>query len=270
MINERGMFAISSPMKLLILEDDVEVVNEYYNIISSRHSGLIKLTDTNCSDTCVKLLLSDRSDGVIVDIELHRGTGSGVSFLSQLHDIEPRPIIFVTTNVLPDKLYEDYRKMGADMIYHKWQRNHTPGLVLNDIYQLWKARILDSARGFGVQRESAEDRNARIRNTIADELDTIGVSMTLVGRTYLSDAVFLMLTGEVKSYDKVLAKVAMLSGKKYETIYRAIQTAIQRLWDGSKIEHLAKNYTAHIDIKSGYPTPVEFISYYTEKINRYI
>ena len=54
--------------------------------------------------------------------------------------------------------------------------------------------------------------------------------------------------------------------KSEKSIERAMQNAIKRAWDTNDIDTLLRHYTAYIRPDKGFPTLMEFICYYANKI----
>jgi hypothetical protein len=62
--------------------------------------------------------------------------------------------------------------------------------------------------------------------------------------------------------------VAISRKSSYSAIIRTMQTAINNAWESTAIEDLNVHYTARIDIRTGVPSPTEFIHFYADKIHK--
>ncbi len=259
---------IEKPMPLLLIEDneeDVRIFNEY--IKTRLDVKLIK--STNSSYEGLDITKTYNPEGIILDLELHKGEGSGLSFLEKMKKIELdfKPIVVVTTNVSSDIIYNHIRELGADFIYYKKQKDYSPELVINSIVSL--REILYSNNKINKKttvRESQKETEEKLKNIINNELDLIGISAHLKGRKYFEDAIFYLLTNRENG------SVFYFLANKYKvgnsSIGRAMQTAINYAWKTSAIDDLLIHYKARINYETGVPTPTEFIYYYAEKIGK--
>jgi hypothetical protein len=115
---------------------------------------------------------------------------------------------------------------------------------------------------------SPEEQHKRITARIDSELDLIGISARYKGRAYLHEAVFLLLCKDENASEAVINQVAARRKSSCSAIIRAMQTAINKAWRISSIEDLQRYYTARVDVKTGVPSPSDFIHYYAGKIRR--
>jgi len=272
----KGLIAMDAarPMPLLLIEDNPAECMEFVNCV--RHRTDIRFVGlTGSGFEGLRLLKSRRPECVILDLELKKGTGSGLQFLADLRNerIMPRPIVVVTTNSASELVYDHVHDNGADLVFFKRQADYSPEMVIGTLLALRKflrtvryGDIPDDLR----TAESPEERRARILERIDVELDLIGIDLRYKGRTYLRKAIFLLLTKEKNTSDAVFYQVASDCKTAYSSVIRAVQTAINRAWDNSGIEDLQAHYTARISIHTGVPSPTEFIHYYAHKIRRSI
>jgi DNA-binding NarL/FixJ family response regulator len=262
----------NKPMPLLLVEDDAAECIRFKDCASNR-TDITFVGMTGSSAEGVQTVKTRLPEGVILDLELHRGKGSGLQFLADLKDapLSLRPIIVVTTNSSSGVVYRHVHDAGADLVFYKRQADYSPDLVLNTLLAL--RRSLYSGRHDGVPEdlqtiESPEERRDRVMERISAELNLIGVGMRYKGRAYLEEAIFLLLNKDKRSSEAVLYTVCRRLRVSYSSVIRAMQTAINKAWDSSSIEDLEKHYTARVSIHTGVPAPTDFIHYYADKIRK--
>jgi len=260
---------MNRPMALLLVEDDKTDCDRFVKIVNDKYKKHVRFIDiTDSSTYAVKSVIHYMPDGVILDLELHKGEGSGIEFLKGIENVDPKPIIVVTTNTPSNLVYNLVRDMGVDFVYYKRQKTYNPEIVISNMLDLWAVQEIDDDDT--VEKpivNSQEDIYERIKKEISNELDLLGVGIKYKGREYIQEAVFLMVSGKVKTYDELLNKVSYNAGVTYPSVIRAIQTAIFNTWDGTKKEIISKYYTAPIDVRIGVPSPTEFIHFYVDKIS---
>lgn len=264
---------IEKPMPLLLIEDNEEEVSCFRNYIETRNDVKL-LKDTNSSYTGLEYTKTYMPEGIILDLELHNGEGSGISFLEDLQKVKMdfKPLIVVTTNVSSSIIYTHIRELGADFIFYKKQSDYSPEMVINSMVSLRETLYSskNNVKKIKTTTETPSEHEERLKDRIDNELDVIGVSTHLKGRKYLFDAIFYLLTNTDKDCDSVFSYVAKTHKLGNSSISRAMQTAINYAWRTSSIEDLEKYYTARINYHTGVPTPTEFVYYYDEKIRKLI
>lgn len=254
---------MQNPMTILLIEDDKNLCNAFEKTISSRNDVSL-VAKTNSSVEALKLVKTHKFEAIIVDLELHYGTGSGFDFLKELKamNMSVNPIIVVNTNIISDVVYEKIHKGFADMIFYKKQKDYSPKLVIDSLVLLRRNESIDTVQ----ITETPEDRDKMISDFINSELNLIGINYKLKGRQYIYEAILYILKDEENS--KEISAFQYLANEHKlltSSISRAIQTAINEAWRTSAIEDLRKYYTAKINYHTGVPTPTEFIYYYVEK-----
>lgn len=254
---------MQNPMSLLLIEDDEKLCKAFEEAISNRKDVSL-ISKTNSSLEALKLVKTHKFEGIIVDLELHYGSGSGFDFLKQLKNmkISSNPIVVVNTNIISDVVYEKIHKGLADMIFYKKQKDYSPKLVIDSLVLLRRNDSVDSV----TIDESLQDKEKVLSDFINTELNLVGINYKLKGRQYIYEAILYILNNEEES--QKFSAIQFLANKNKlltSSISRAIQTAINEAWRTSAIEDLKKYYTAKINYHTGVPTPTEFIYYYVEK-----
>lgn len=261
----------SKPMPLLLIEDDIADCIKFQKLAELK-PDITFVGITNSSDEGLMLLTSRLPQGVILDLQLTKGKGTGLQFLAELNkiDLAIRPIVIVTTSNQSPLLQKQVEGMGVDWVFCKSQSGYSAEMVIDTMLTLRES--LYTVTREGVQNnlltlESPEDRRARIYKRIDTELDLIGVSSRYKGRGYLRDAIYLQIHSG-KSGGSMIEQVAVAHKTSYSTISRVIQTAINNAWDSAGIDELKVHYTARISMKTGVPSAPDFIHFYAEKIGK--
>ena len=225
-------------------------------------------TDRSCRRSAC-LTEKYRPNAVVLDLELQKGSGSGIEYLMGLEKLalKTRPYIAVVTNNVSQYTHAAARRCGADYIFLKTQSDYSVPMVMRFLRSM-VAAIPDIALQKEMDNPAAkqkieEDYRRRLRQTINRELDMVGISHRAVGRDYLCDAIE-MICHKRQTY--ICAEVAKKYKKSDPSVERAMQNAINSAWRKTDIETLEKCYTAPISSEKGVPTLMEFIFYYADKV----
>ncbi len=255
-------------MKVLLIEDDENECAMYRRIIESNDK--IKLVAiTNSSSVAIKYVNNYKPDGIILDLELTNGEGSGFDFIEKLKEqkLDKYPKIVVTTNIYSDSVYNFLHKNKIDFIFYKNQVTYSRENVLSTLLLLNSYENSNKMIDFSFNDN--EVNNDKLSDLINKELDLIGISTHLKGRKYLFDAIYFIIEND--GNDENVPIIRFLVGKykkSSSTISRAMQNAILHAWRISSLEDLSALYTARINYETGVPTPTEFIYYYSDKIKK--
>jgi DNA-binding NarL/FixJ family response regulator len=252
-------------LSILLIEDEPI---ECHNIIEyAELKDDVQLVGvTNNIDKALEYVTGSLPDAIILDLELHKGHGDGLTFLNLLRELKlPYPIyILVTTNNISHITHDGARKMGADFIMVKSQDDYSAKRVIEFLCSL--KNIIHSNKKTtlrSVTADSIERKKQKNKNRVIVELERIGIAPNVLGRKYLIETILLLIDGQSED---VTATVAMKYDKSVASVERAMQNAIEKAWKVSCIEDLSKYYTARIHSVRGVPTMTEFIYYYAEKI----
>lgn len=254
------------PLKVMLIEDEVDECNRYKDIIDKRNDiNLVAVT--NSSTKAIEYVKHYKPDAVILDLELNKGEGSGFEFIENMakQSMTKRPNIVVTTNVCSDSVYDFCHKNQIDFIFYKKQVNYSQEKIL-DTLLLLSGYENEKIVEYEVDEKVEEDK---IMDKINKELELIGISSHLQGKKYLCDAIYFVINND-KS-DSKISIIQHLVGKykkSNSTISRAMQNAILHAWRISSLEDLTTYYTARINYETGVPTPTELIYYYADRIKK--
>lgn len=264
---------IEKPMSILLIEDDEFEVQNFLEYLKTRNDAEI-IKYTNSSYEGIKNTKMYVPEGIILDLELHKGEGSGINFLEELQKtkLEFRPLIVVTTNISSNIVYNHIHELGADFIFYKKQSDYSPEMVINSMISLRETLFSNKTNNAKARTttETPIEYENRIKDKINNELDLIGIANHLRGRKYLFDAIFYLLEDNSESKDSVFYYLANEYKVGNSSISRAMQTAINYAWRISSIDDLMTYYTARINHQTGVPTPTEFVYYYADKIRKYL
>lgn len=264
------MVKINTKLSVLLVEDDPQTCREIIEYIDSLED--IDIADvTNNSEKAASIIRYSLPDAVILDLELHQGSGNGLLLLKALQTNSPAkvPYILVTTNNSSAITYEAARQLGADFILSKHQADYTPQTAV-DFLRMMKSVIkgrTPKETSHAEVFESPEAQSKRLARRISVELDRIGISTKASGYQYLIMAIQITMQ---KHTTKVCDVIGKQYGKTESSVERAMQNAIARAWKSMPIETLLSLYTARISSEKGAPTVTEFIYYYANKLKNEI
>lgn len=254
------------PMSLLLLEDDVNTVNDFKKYVDSRNDVILVAT-TASSNEALKLAKKYRPEGIIVDLELQDGSGSGFDFLVNLRSsvLDFSPLVVVNTNVHSPSIYKNIHDGFADLIFCKQQQDYSFELVINAM--LFSRNYTDNSYTTIVQN-SEEEQQKRISKIINTELDSIGINPKLKGRRYIFDAINFMINEDESKFSEIspLQYVASKNNMFSSSIGRGIQTAINDAWKKTPIEDLEHLYTAKVNPNTGVPSAMELVFFFYNKV----
>ena len=260
----------SKPMKLLIIEDDINDCNNFINCVKNREDvEIVAITDSDIEG--LKYVKTKRPEGIVLDLELNNSTTGNtdcLEFLSNLKklNLNYQPIIIVTTHVNSKRTYDILHRNGVDLILYKDHPNYSSEYVLNKFFSLRQSNPQQTAERI---TECLKENENKISDCIYHELDLIGVVSKLKGRQYIHDAI-LYLIQTPDSNLNVIQYLTKIHKKSGNTITNGIQNAIIHAWRVSSIDDLTRYYTAKVNYETGIPTPMEFIYYYVDKIKKMI
>ena len=256
-----------NPMKILIIEDDLDDCNKFKNCVKNRNDiEIVAITDSDIE--ALQLVKVKHPEGIVLDLELNKGTSGStdsLEFLNKLKELNLKyePIVIVTTHISSKRTYEVLHKNGAELILYKDHPKYSQNHVLNSFITLRKSSDKDSTN----IQETLENEEEKILNLIDSELNLIGIAPKMVGREYVKDAILYLIQNNEDKIN-VIQYLINKYKKSSTTITNGIQNAINYAWRISPTEDLEKYYKARINYTTGVPTPMEFIYYYVEKIKK--
>ena len=256
-----------NPMKILIIEDDLDDCNKFKNCVKNRNDiEIVAITDSDIE--ALQLVKVKHPEGIVLDLELNKGTSGStdsLEFLNKLKELNLKyePIVIVTTHISSKRTYEVLHKNGAELILYKDHPKYSQNHVLNSFMTLRKSSDKNSTN----IQETLGNEEEKILNLIDSELNLIGIAPKMVGREYIKDAILYLIQNNEDKIN-VIQYLINKYKKSSTTITNGIQNAINYAWRISPTEDLEKYYKARINYTTGVPTPMEFIYYYVEKIKK--
>jgi len=253
-------------LKLLLVEDDPVECAQYVSYVTPLDDVRL-IGVTNNAYSALELVRDNIPDVIILDIELHKGSGNGVTFLASLREKHPNltPYTLVTTNNVSQITHHQVRELGADFVMLKTQEDYSAKVVIDYIRALRVTlhKIQKQKRERGELPEiPPEERAKRLRLRISAEVDKIGLSPKMRGRTYLVEAIMM----KIDDQQNIIKTIAKKNEKTDASVERAMQNAINKAWSIMNTEDLENLYTARINPEKGVPTLSEFIWHYTNKL----
>lgn len=257
---------MENPLTVLLVEDDrkdCEMFERYIDTVEDiRLIGVI-----NNENEALEHVKNSLPDAVILDLELHKGSGNGISFLEILGTmgLNPSPYILVTTHNISRITHERVRQLGADFVMVKSQEDYGADNVI-ELLRLHKQIIHDRRKKTRSKYNSVEilpfEKRKRQETRVSAEIDKIGISPRAVGRAYLIETIIYLIDGQTDYVSEVAHKYK----KTNASVQRAMQNAIDRAWCTTHPEDLLIYYTSRIRSDKGVPTVMEFIYHYANKL----
>ncbi|MCL2383576.1 MAG: response regulator [Oscillospiraceae bacterium] len=255
----------SNPMTFMILEDDIEMINNFEEFTKNRDD--IKLiAKTNSSFEAIKLAKKVKPEAIIVDLELPHGDGTGFEFLTELRNAELNftPLVIVYTKVKPGMVYDGIHEGYSDLVFYK---------VKTPIEYLINSMLMSRKNSAQLISETLQDmENKRISELVNAELDAIGLSHKHNGREHIFQSILLMLEKKPKTPREFspLPYLANQYNMYTSNLTRDVRTAINFAWLNTPVEKLEENYVAPMHMETCMPTPMELIYYYYKKVKELI
>ncbi len=269
-------------VRVILVEDDIKECEKIKNAVDKR-KDIKFIAITNSSTEAIAEVKSLKPDGIILDLELTKGEGSGFQFIEEIRKMKlsKMPKIIVSTNVYSDSVYDYLHENKVDFIFYKKQENYTIENLINTMVLLSGYSNESSEPSTSSEKaifkidETEITEEARLENQISikinEELDIVGVGRHLQGRKYFHDSIkYLILNPQDDGKASIIQILSNKYKKSSSTINRAMQNAIMYAWRITPISELEKIYTAKVNYLTGVPTPTEFIYFYVNKIKKEI
>lgn len=261
----------AKPMKILIIEDDINDCNNFIECAKTRNDiEIVAITDSDIDG--LRYAKTLRPEGIVLDLELNNSLSGNVDSLDFVTDLqalnlEYMPIVIVTTHVNSKRTYDILHRKGVDFILYKDHPKYSANLVLNHFISMRQAENVQSTQK-NVE-EILKDRKSKISSCINKELELVGITSKLKGKQYIHDAILYLIEND-NDNSNLIAYLSKIHKKSATTITNGIQNAIFHAWRITPVEDLTRHYTARVNYETGVPTPMEFIYYYKDKIKMMI
>lgn len=257
---------MNKPLSVLIVEDDQCACTRLIEYADTKDNVTI-IGATNNTTKALEYIRNYLPDAIILDLELHFGSGSGLQLLQDMHQLQLDllPFILITTNNSSAVTYEYARQLGADYILYKHQEDYSEALVINFLLTMKNViqNRMPQIRNVMSFTQPPAEKEKQLVKRISTELNFVGISPKAVGYQYLIDAILIAIEKKTQNISTIIGE---RYGKTEGSVERAMQNAISRAWRSTDIDDLIIHYTARINSDKGVPTVTEFIYYYASKI----
>ena len=226
MILERDVVFMSNKIiSILLVEDNKQDCAKFIKYIKSRND--IKLVGTTDSDIeALELIKKTLPDVLILDIELHNGSGNANSFglIENLQKIKlnKKPKIIVNTIVSSNTVYDYLHNNGVDLIFYKKQKKYSIENIINTITLLNKDEISFQTR-VAYSEESISENIVKEEESLTDQMrhyrfrNTVTV-LELMNSYYDPKSVLYLPKIEIKDGEiKEKEAVVFKEGKRWES-----------------------------------------------------
>lgn len=251
-------------LTVLLIEDDAFACKELEAYFDTCEDMQL-IGCTGHANIGLSLVSAHLPNVILLDLELHRGSGNGFMFLKALqdHPVSNPPYIIVTTQNMSDATLSQVRELGADLILTKYDDFYSPEYVGSTIRLMEAGIARKNTTLMQMPNVTPERAENQLKLRVQRELELIGINPKNKGYAYLTDAIQIYMEDSSIHISRALVQNYKKSEKSIE---RAMQNAIKRAWDTNDIDILYKYYTAYIRPDKGYPTLMEFICYYSNRI----
>ncbi len=260
------------PMPLLMVEDDVSMCRSFIDC-ADRRNDIVFVGMTGSSDEGMRIVKDRLPEGIILDLELNWGRGSGLDFLKEMKtaNLPFYPAIVVITRNRSELVSETLHAYGIEWVFCKKKEDYSPDMVIGHLLDLRPFIHIANRGGLPSDLrtlETPEEVRNRLTRRIDTELNIIGIPPGFKGGPYLREAIFLLIGKDKNDSETVFYEIAEKFRNSYNNVIRNMQSAINFAWKNNDIDTLERNYTAHIRGKVGVPSPTEFVHYYANKIRQ--
>lgn len=249
-------------MKIMLVEDDPQD-RDSFRVATSRIPYFAIVYETGSEQEALDFLLTHTVDVIILDIDLEEG--DGVSFLDSLAEQKiDKPYIAVVTNNSSAITLGYVRDHGADYIYRKDNRMYTPEKVLGVIEKTFPYRkVVLHQQNMEREDEYCREKDDYFkREYIENALLDMGFKRELIGFTYITDAVMILMdysgiTPRLTS--EVYPEIARKRNTSKESVERSIRHAIESTFKRTSKPKLRHFYPYRYDQTKGRPSNGEFL-----------
>ncbi len=257
-------------LKILLVEDDEDECRAIIDKIDADPENFKLAGVTNNPETAVKYVVERNPDAVILDLELHHGSGDGLTFLKLLKErgVKKPNFVVVTTHNISRITHVAARSLGADFIITKSQNDYSANSALNLLLTIKSSVFIENQiANYEPPKPTPAERNIQIHRKVYSELTKIGVHSRCTGYPYLVAAIEKVVDEPPVNLNRFISE---MFGKSEDNVAHAMQNTINRAWKNTDTRALYNNYNAPIDPAKGVPTVKEFVFYYAEKIKNEI
>ena len=259
---------MKNKLTLLLIEDDPIACKELQDYFETCEDMTLMET-TNDANLGLKLVCSHLPNVVLLDLELHHGSGNGFMFLNDLNKLQltHTPYIIVTTQNMSEVTLEQARLLGADFILTKYDASYSPEYIASTIRIMHGAILRKNTSVAQLVNATPAQVENLVERRIQREMELIGINPKNKGFNYLVDSIYNYMQDPSINLSRALVDKYSKSEKSIE---RAMQNAINRAWRNTDIDELLTHYKARIRSDKGVPTLTEFIHYYAKTVKGHL
>lgn len=259
---------VSTTLTILIVEDD-HAACQAYRTHSDECDDIRLVGVTGYADKALELIRDHLPQAIILDLELQKGSGSGLDVLNGITQMQlaVNPFVLIVTNNVSAVIQRRARQYENLYIISKHQRDYSEKHCLDFLRGI--SEDIQEQYHNGSSKLTSEEPPAQQRDRLVDrihaELNNVYINHRVLGYKYLTDGILMTMQAPRQNLCEELAKQY---GKSTPSVIRAMENAIKRAWRIADIDALAVNYTARIIPEKGVPTLMEFVTYYADKLKK--
>lgn len=248
-------------LNILLVDDETEHCQLYIDYIRSSSCPHLLYVSNGCSDAIDKVN-SYEPDVIILDLEFHHSDGDGILFMETLQTLELQklPYIVIITKNNSKITHEEIRKY-ADYVIPKYKPDYSPKLVFDIIFNILGTKI----------ENSIAPKLKSVEQEIRSMIECAGIIKNTDGKTYLIDAIAIVIRARnnniVLSHD-VYPQIAAKYGVSTDSVEKSIKYAIQKAWNETDMDILAKNFSGVSNVMMTAPQNKEVIFNFADMYKR--
>jgi len=224
--------------KVLIVEDDKELINKYTEYFKNDNSIQIVKILNDGRKAIDFIELNKEFDLIILDLVLPYADGFEVLDYLRKNNIKKR--VIVTSAFKSNEVIRKAQEYNID-------------------YFLLKPFELNSLKN---KIDGFDSHNVNIMISLKDKLHNLGMSSSLLGYYYVSEAIMMVYNDPkyMKNITKLLyPEISIKYNTTSQRVERLIRSAIEVSWLRGNMEAMDKLFGNSVDINKGKPTNSEFI-----------
>lgn len=265
--HRRNAYMECKNIKLLIVEDDEDIREEYRNIVK-KHNMLQIVAETENQEEAIDILKAENIDAVILDLELPQGSGMLILEKIATLDIQ-KPFVAVVTNVTSSTVFSIIRDLGADYICSKRDIMKTPDMPFS-IIELSAPYLKNRIKSINiVETVNTYAEEQAYGKRIDFELSRLGFDTNMSGTQMLKAAIFYALKNNIASVyitKQIYPEVAEQFQTDKKNIEKNIRNSIEKVWAEKPQNQIKEIYPYTWSKTSGRPTNKQFIYNLVDKI----
>lgn len=230
--------------RILIVEDEVEIREEYKRLMKEKYHSLRLVGETDDVQEALRMVQTIPMDAILLDLEL--GGNNGIIFLAELRKLQiEKPLILAVTKVNSKKIHDAIRRLGVDSFYVKDGTNFALEKSLATLEIVYLEMEMGKKAEAYTEELNARDESESYRESIQDALEEMGFLPKKQGTKQCAEAIhFIVLSGneEISVTKQVYPYVADLYDTNNSNVEVNIRKSIERVWLREYEQKLRKWY----------------------------